>query len=468
MRTVIGLEVHAQLLTKTKLFCSCSAEYFGASPNARTCPVCLGMPGALPVLNELAVEYALKAALALHCEIPPRSVFARKNYFYPDLPKGYQISQYEEPLAVKGHLDLPMGKRIRIRRLHLEEDTGKLLHRPEGYSLVDLNRAGVPLMEIVSEPDLSSPEEARLYVEELRRILRYLGVCSGDMEEGSLRCDANVSVSVDDQLGTKTEIKNMNSFRAIEEALKFEVARQKAVLQKGEQIEQATLTWNEITEKTELMRSKEEAEDYRYFPEPDLVPLQIEDAWREKMTESLPELPAAKRARWAHEYGLPAYDISVLTDERRIAEYFEEVVKIYNKPKDASNWMMSELLRLRKEAPTSAIKIAPKDFAHILQMVESGQINRNTGKEVIAEAFQTGKTPEAIVQEKGLSQIANEETLLTAIARVLAENSKAVADYKSGKEAVVGFLQGQVMRATGGKADPKKARELLMRKLTAL
>lgn len=465
MRTVIGLEVHAQLLTKTKLFCSCSADYFGAPPNAHTCPVCLGMPGALPVLNEKAVEYALKAALALHCQIPRRSIFARKNYFYPDLPKGYQISQFDEPLAVRGYLDLPSGKRIGIRRVHLEEDAGKLLHIENGSSFVDLNRAGVPLLEIVSEPDLSSPQEARLYVEELRRILQYIEVCSGDLEEGSLRCDANISVSSDGQLGTKTEIKNMNSFRAIEEALKFEVRRQREILDRGGTVEHDTLLWNEKTGKTELMRSKEASDDYRYFPDPDLTPLEIDDSWKEKISESLPELPAAKRARWAQEYGLPEYDIHVLTDERHIAEYFEAVVRIYNKPKNASNWIMSELLRLLKEAQTSTITISPEHFAAILQMVEAGQINRAVGKEVIEESFKTGKSPKAIVHEKGLGQISDERTLTEAVTKVLAEHPKAVADFKAGKEAVVGFLQGQVMKATQGKADPKRTKELLLRKL---
>lgn len=487
MQTVIGLEVHAQLLTKTKLFCSCSADYFGAPPNAHTCPVCLGMPGALPVLNAQAVEYALKAALALHCEIPPRSTFARKNYFYPDLPKGYQISQFDEPLAVKGYLDLPTGKRVRIRRVHLEEDAGKLLHTEDGASLIDLNRAGVPLIEIVSEPDLSSPEEARLYMEELRRVLRYLGVCSGDMEEGSLRCDANISLSKlrlhrtsspappakasspdEVWLGTKIEIKNMNSFRAVEEALRFEEQRQRELLTRGGTLVQETRLWNEKTGQTEPMRSKEESEDYRYFPDPDLVPLQIDDAWRERVMRSLPELPAQKRTRWAHEYKLPEYDISVLTEERSIAEYFESVVKLYNNPKDVSNWMMSELLRLLKESQTTEIPLMPEHFAHVLQMVSAGQINRTVAKDVIEESFKTGRAPEEIVRVKGLSQISDERALAEIVAKVLAENPKAVADFKSGKEAVLGFLQGQVMKATQGKADPKKTRDVLVHKLREL
>jgi len=465
MRTVIGLEVHAQLLTKTKLFCNCSAEYFGTPPNTHTCPVCLGMPGALPVLNERAVEYALMAALALNCEIPQRSTFARKNYFYPDLPKGYQISQFDEPLAVRGFLDLPGGKRVRIRRVHLEEDAGKLIHTEDGLSFVDFNRAGVPLIEIVSEPDLGSPQEARLYMEELRRILRYLGVASGDMEEGSLRCDANISVSLDAQLGTKIEIKNMNSFKAIEAALEYEVHRQREILERGGSVIQETRLWNEKTQKTEPMRAKEESEDYRYFPDPDLVPLQIDDSWKHKIIASLPELPAAKRARFSHEYQLPEYDIAVLTEERPIAEYFEAVVKLYQHPKDVSNWMMSELLRLLKEQQSLEIPMKPEHFACVLQMVRSGQINRTVAKDVIEESFKTGKAPDEIVRAKGLGQISDEGLLAEIVTRVLAENPKAVADFRAGKEVALGFLQGQVMKATLGKADPHKVRALLLEKL---
>jgi aspartyl-tRNA(Asn)/glutamyl-tRNA(Gln) amidotransferase subunit B len=463
MRTVIGLEVHAQLLTKTKLFCSCSAEYFGAPPNTHTCPVCLGMPGALPVLNERAVEYALMAALALHCEIPQRSTFARKNYFYPDLPKGYQISQFDEPLAIRGFVELPTGKRVRIRRVHLEEDAGKLLHTETGVSLVDFNRAGVPLIEIVSEPELSSPKEARLYMEELRRILRYLGVCSGDMEEGSLRCDANISVSPDAQLGTKIEVKNMNSFKAVEAALDYEVRRQRQILERGGSVVQETRLWNEKTEETEPMRAKEESEDYRYFPDPDLVPLQIDDSWKQKI--DLPELPAAKRARFAQEYQLPEYDIAVLTEELPIAEYFEAVVKLYQHPKDVSNWMMSELLRLLKEQRSLEIPMKPEHFAQVLQMVRFGQITRTVAKDVIEESFKTGKAPQEIVREKGLGQISDEGLLAEIVTKVLTENPKAVADFRAGKEAALGFLQGQVMKATSGKADPHKVRALLLEKL---
>jgi aspartyl-tRNA(Asn)/glutamyl-tRNA(Gln) amidotransferase subunit B len=421
------------------------------------------MPGALPVLNEHAVEYALMAALALHCEIPQRSTFARKNYFYPDLPKGYQISQFDEPLAIRGFVELPTGKRVRIRRVHLEEDAGKLLHTETGVSLVDFNRAGVPLIEIVSEPELSSPKEARLYMEELRRILRYLGVCSGDMEEGSLRCDANISVSPDAQLGTKIEVKNMNSFKAVEAALDYEVRRQRQILERGGSVVQETRLWNEKTEETEPMRAKEESEDYRYFPDPDLVPLQIDDSWKQKI--DLPELPAAKRARFAQEYQLPEYDIAVLTEERPIAEYFEAVVKLYQHPKDVSNWMMSELLRLLKEQRSLEIPMKPEHFAQVLQMVRSGQITRTVAKDVIEESFKTGKAPQEIVREKGLGQISDEGLLAEIVTKVLTENPKAVADFRAGKEAALGFLQGQVMKATSGKADPHKVRALLLEKL---
>jgi aspartyl-tRNA(Asn)/glutamyl-tRNA(Gln) amidotransferase subunit B len=421
------------------------------------------MPGALPVLNERAVEYALMAALALHCEIPQRSTFARKNYFYPDLPKGYQISQFDEPLAIRGFVELPTGKRVRIRRVHLEEDAGKLLHTETGVSFVDFNRAGVPLIEIVSEPELSSPKEARLYMEELRRILRYLGVCSGDMEEGSLRCDANISVSPDAQLGTKIEVKNMNSFKAVEAALDYEVRRQRQILERGGSVVQETRLWNEKTEETEPMRAKEESEDYRYFPDPDLVPLQIDDSWKQKI--DLPELPAAKRARFAQEYQLPEYDIAVLTEERPIAEYFEAVVKLYQHPKDVSNWMMSELLRLLKEQRSLEIPMKPEHFAQVLQMVRSGQITRTVAKDVIEESFKTGKAPQEIVREKGLGQISDEGLLAEIVTKVLTENPKAVADFRAGKEAALGFLQGQVMKATSGKADPHKVRALLLEKL---
>ena len=425
------------------------------------------MPGALPVLNQQAVEYALKAALALNCEIPRRSKFDRKNYFYPDLPKGYQISQYDEPLAINGFLELELNgqtKRIGIRRVHLEEDAGKSIHE-EDRSLVDFNRAGVPLIEIVTEPDLASPAEAKAFMEELRRILRYIGVCSGDMEEGSLRCDANISVSLDEKLGTKTEIKNMNSFRAVEDALAFEEERQKKILLSGGQIAQATLGWNADAGRAQLQRIKEEAEDYRYFPEPDLVPLEISDAWKQKLLNELPELPAQRRRRWREAYKLPNYDIKILSEEKAIADYFDAVVKDFNKPKEVSNWMMSELLRLVKENDEWSLeRCRPSEFAWVLRMVAEGKINRNTGKEVIEEAFKTGRSPQKIIEAKGLMQISDEVALNTVADEVIRENPQQVRDFQAGKEPVLQFLIGQMMKKTKGRADPKKAGEILRAK----
>ena len=461
LETVIGLEIHVQPRTKTKLFCGCRADRFDAPPNTHTCPVCLGMPGALPVLNRRAVELAVKAALALHCEIRERSIFARKNYFYPDLPKGYQISQYDEPLASGGWVELD-NRRIGIRRVHLEEDAAKLIHG-EGRSLVDFNRAGVPLIEIVTEPELRSPREAKELLQAIRRILRYVGVSNVDMEKGELRCDANISLRISGREGTRTEIKNMNSFRAVEEALSFEERRQREVLLQGSQVEQQTLGWDSASGRATLMRSKEGSEDYRYFPEPDLVLLVVDRRWRERLCQELPELPAERRRRWQEQYKLPEYDIEVLTEEREIADYFEEVVRLYPEPKEVSNWMMSELLRLAKE--DEELRISPADFAHVLQLVAEGKVNRNTGKELIAESFRTGKNPEEIIQEKDLLQISDEGALAEAASEVIAENPQAVADYRGGREQALGFLLGQLMRKTKGKADPKIARQILLQQL---
>jgi len=460
LETVIGLEIHAQLKTRTKLFCSCRADQFDAPPNTHTCPVCLGMPGALPVLNRRAVELAIKAALAFHCQVHERSLFARKNYFYPDLPKGYQISQFDEPLASGGWVELD-NKRIGVRRLHLEEDAAKLLHE-EGRSLVDFNRAGVPLIEIVTEPEIHSPREAKLFLQEIRRILRYIGVSNAEMAEGELRCDANISLSLDGREGSRTEIKNMNSFRAVEEALSFEEHRQKEILRRGGQVEQETLGWDAEHGRTILMRTKEESEDYRYFPEPDLPPLLVGREWIERLQVGLPELPQERRRRWREQYRLPDYDIEILTEERRIADYFEEAVRLYPQPKEVSNWMMTELLRLTEDKRP---KINPADFAHILRLVKQGKINRNTGKELIASVIETGRHPEEIIQEKDLLQISDEGALSAAALEVLAENPQAVADYHGGREQALGFLLGQVMRKTKGKADPKLARKILLERL---
>ncbi len=473
---VIGLEVHAQLLTKTKIFCSCKNE-FGAPPNTNVCPVCLGMPGSLPVLNKRAVEYAVKAALALNCKINRYSVFARKHYFYPDLPKAYQITQYELPFAENGWVEIEKSdgtkKRIRIKRIHMEEDAGKTIHG-EGFdenSYVDLNRAGTPLIEIVSEPDISTPEEARLYMQKLRDILVWIGVNDGNLEEGSLRCDANVSIRPkgSKELGTRTEIKNVNSFRFIQKALEYEIERQIKVVKSGGKVVQETRLFDSQKGITKTMRTKEEAEDYRYFPEPDLPPLIIDDEWLESIRESLPELPDQVKERFISDYGVTSYDASILVREKELAEFFERAAKAYKgEAKRVANIIISDLLGVLNEAKLdiSDSPVTPEGIAGLLTLVDNGTISIRVAKEeVLPEMVRSGKSPEVIVKEKGLVQISDESALREVIKKVMAGNEKAVKQYREGnekqKQKAVKFLIGQVMKETKGKANPRLLNELI-------
>jgi aspartyl-tRNA(Asn)/glutamyl-tRNA(Gln) amidotransferase subunit B len=469
---VIGLEVHAQMLTDTKLFCGCSTK-FGAGPNTQTCPVCVGMPGVLPVLNRKAVEFAIKTGLAMHCGIAPYSRFARKNYFYPDLPKGYQISQYELPLCIGGFVEILVEGEIRkigITRIHMEDDAGKNIHEAKGnYSFVDLNRAGVPLMEIVSEPEIRSPKEAAEYMKKIRSILRYLGVCDGNMEQGSLRCDANVSVRPFGQaeLGVKAELKNMNSFRFVERALEYEIKRQIMVLEEGGKVVQETRLWDAGAGITQPMRTKEEAHDYRYFPDPDLVPMAIGRETIDAIKSGLPELPDAKRERFASQYGLPEYDAELLTSEKAIAEWYESVVREGGQAKTVSNWMMGEVMRLLNENGISIedCPIQPGQLAGMLQLIDNGTISGKIAKTVFEEMFKTGSDAETVVREKGLVQISDEGTIEKAVDEVLAQHTEAVERFRSGDEKLLGFFVGQVMKATKGKANPQLLNELLKKKL---
>ncbi|MBI5379751.1 MAG: Asp-tRNA(Asn)/Glu-tRNA(Gln) amidotransferase subunit GatB [Nitrospirae bacterium] len=469
---VIGLEVHAQLLTRSKNFCGCSTR-FGKMPNTQTCPVCIGMPGVLPVLNRTAVEYAIKTALALGCAITPHGRFARKNYFYPDLPKGYQISQYELPIGTMGALEIVVGgevHRIGITRVHLEEDAGKNLHEGgDGVSFVDMNRCGVPLMEIVSEPDIRTAEEAAAYMRELRSILRYLEVCDGNMEQGSLRCDANVSIRPEGSadLGVKAEVKNMNSFKFVQKALEYEIARQIRVIEEGGRIVQETRLWDPDQEITVSMRSKEEAHDYRYFPEPDLVPLVIDEAWQEEVRRTLPELPAAKRERFVRQYALPKYDADELTATASTAASFEATVKAGASPKAASNWIMGEIQRLLnlESIAIEACPVSPERLAELLKRIEDGTVSGKLAKTVLEAMFKTGKDAAAIIAEQGLTQISDTAALERAIAEVLARHQKELVEYRAGKEKLFGFFVGQVMKATQGKANPGLLNEILKKRL---
>jgi aspartyl-tRNA(Asn)/glutamyl-tRNA(Gln) amidotransferase subunit B len=470
--TVIGLEVHAQLKTRTKIFCSCSTA-FGAPPNTHTCPVCLGLPGVLPVLNRQVVEYTLRMALATHCQIARESRFARKNYFYPDLPKGYQISQYELPIAEHGHLDIEIddqAKRIGITRIHMEEDAGKLIHdgdRP--LSRVDLNRTGVPLMEIVSEPDLRSPEEAGAYLRKLRNIIRYLGIGDGNMEEGSFRCDANVSIRpVDSEaLGTRTEIKNLNSFKNVEKAIRYEVARQHDLLMEGESVVQETRLWDPATSRTNAMRGKEEAHDYRYFPDPDLVPLVIDEEWIARVRRELPELPDPKKQRFVDQYGLPAYDAGVLTGSRDLADFFEATVAQGAAPKPASNWIMGSLLGLLNSEglDITGSPIGAPDLAELLQLIDKGTISGTIAKSIFEEMAATGKSAGEIVAAKGLEQVSDSDAIAAIIDKILADHPEEVERLKAGNKKLIGFFVGQVMKSTKGKANPKVVNQLLTDKI---
>ena len=476
---VIGLEVHAQLLTQSKMFCACSADYAGAPPNTHVCPVCLGLPGALPTINKLAVEYTIFTALAFHCAIPEFAKFDRKNYHYPDLMKGYQISQYDLPLSLNGFIlidDAGAIKRIGVRRVHLEEDTAKLFH-VDNTSLVDVNRSGVPLMEIVSEPDMRSVEEARLYSMKLRQILRYLGVSSGDMEKGAMRFEANISMRPKGSTNLsqpRTEVKNLNSLRAMVHATEYEIARQTKILERGGTVEQETMGWDEARNVTVTQRSKEEAHDYRYFPEPDLPRLEVSRAWVADIQARLPELPDDKRERWMREYGLSAYDAGVLTAEKEIAAYYDRAVnegkKIQVDPKTVANWVSGELFRLMKDKgeEIDAVRIAPSQISDLIALINNDTISNNIGKTVFEEMYASGRDARVIVQEKGLAQISDRGALESIADKVLAENPKQVTDYLAGKEAIAKFLVGQVMKATKGQANPGLVNEIVLRKLQAL
>jgi len=472
----IGLEVHAQMLTESKIFCGCSTR-FGDEPNQNTCPVCMGFPGVLPVLNKKVVEFAIRAGIATHCEIARTSRWERKNYFYPDLPKGYQISQYELPLCTNGYIDIEVNggkKRVRLTRIHMEEDAGKNIHdQRRDHSLVDLNRAGVPLMEIVSEPDFTSADEAGRYLRSLRMILQYLEVCDGNMEEGSFRCDANVSIRPkgSQELGTKAEVKNMNSFKAVEKALEHEIRRQEQVLSEGGRVVQETRLWDADREVTRSMRSKEHAHDYRYFPDPDLLPLVIDESWIQEIGENMPELPEARKNRFMADYGLPNYDAELLTSRKDVADYYEAAVKVHSNPKAISNWIVGDLFRIIKERKLderlriTSWPVRAEHMGEMVRMIDQGKISGKIAKTLFEEMLDEQVSPEKLVKEKGLEQVSDLGSIEKDVDQVLVAHSQQVSDYRAGKEKVFGFLVGQVMKATKGRANPKIVNEILRKKI---
>jgi aspartyl-tRNA(Asn)/glutamyl-tRNA(Gln) amidotransferase subunit B len=472
---VIGLETHIQLNTESKIFCKCKADSWDDLPNTNICPVCTGLPGVLPVLNRAVVEKAILLAAAMHAEsIQSHSYFARKNYFYPDLPKGYQISQYDEPLARDGTLDLPMpdgsSRQVRIIKLHIEEDAGKTIYR-NGKRLIDFNRCGVPLVEMVTGPDFRSADEAAEYLIRLRQTLRWLGISEGDMEKGQLRCDANVSIRPigSEVLHTKTEIKNVNSIENVRAAIQAEIERQVREVEAGREIKAWTLNWDEDSNTLHKMRVKETEADYRYFREPDLLPIHLDDNWRDEIIASLPELPLERRARFVEQYGLPSYDAEILTEERSLSEYFEQAIAAYKgKPKVVSNWLMNDVLRMINERGCTAgeLRLRPEHLVEILILVESEQVTTSTGKALLDKVEESGRSPEEIVDEEGLAQVSDEQTLRTMVSEVLAENPEQVATYKSGKVTVIGWFVGQVMRKTRGKANPQLAQTILEEELS--
>ena len=467
---IIGLEVHAQLLTKSKLFCGCSTA-FGAAPNTQTCPVCLGMPGTLPVLNKKAVEYAVMMALAAHCDIAPKSRFARKNYFYPDLPKGYQISQYEMPLAERGWIEIEVNgqvKRIGVIRIHMEEDAGKSFHEQD-QTLIDFNRCGIPLIEIVSKPDIRSTDEAVAYLKTLRALLLYLGICNGNMEEGSLRCDANLSLRPkgENALGTRAELKNMNSFRGIQRALDYEVERQRAVLESGGHVTRETRLWNQAEGRTHVMRGKEESSDYRYFPEPDLLPVGTDPELIARIRQNLPELPGQKKARFMREYGLSLYQADILTSERNLADYFELCQHEAKEAKAVANWIINELLRELKsdDGEIQDCLLTPENLARMIKLIKKGTISGKMAKEIFADMFRTGASAEEIVKAKGI-QLTDQGEISRLVQEVLIDNPELVTQYRAGKKRVLGFFVGQIMKKSEQRANPKLARQILEKELS--